>query len=82
MRMLCPNCDGILNVRGCGSCGWKHGDPWPNHRLAENNQNKLVEGATYPPVGPGQPEPPEIKDGRAVIGSWRDDWKTELTKKG
>jgi hypothetical protein len=48
--MLCPNCDSILNARGCLSCGWQRSDPWPGHRLAAGSANPLKPGeSTYPP---------------------------------
>ena len=52
--MLCPNCDSILNIRGCLSCGWQNNDPWPNHRLVSNSVNPLKPGAEYP-ARPGAP---------------------------
>ena len=47
--MLCPNCDCILNIRGCLSCGWKNGDPWPQYRLFKESVNPLKPGPNYPP---------------------------------
>ena len=52
--MICPNCDGILNIRGCLSCGWRHGDSWPAHRLVSGSVNPLKPGAEYP-TRPGAP---------------------------
>lgn len=46
--MLCPRCDGILNIRGCLSCGWQQGDSWPAHRLTSGSVHPLRPGAKYP----------------------------------
>lgn len=46
--MLCPRCDGILNIRGCLSCGWQDGDSWPAHRLVSGSVHPLKPGAKYP----------------------------------
>ena len=46
--MLCPKCDGILNIRGCVSCGWQHGDPWEDSRLTPDAAFPLKIGGHYP----------------------------------
>ena len=47
--MICPNCDNILNVNGCQACGWRMGDPFPAHRLAEGTAHPLKSGdGLYP----------------------------------
>jgi hypothetical protein len=47
--MLCPQCDGILNLMGCQSCGWKHGDP--STRNEATNPRKSGKEYGVPGVG-------------------------------
>lgn len=56
--MICPNCDHILNIRGCTSCGWQHGDPHPKHRGRLGSAHPYKPGGEYPvegalPIAPG-----------------------------
>ena len=46
--MICPNCDSIVNVHGCQSCGWKTGDPIPAHRMVHGTDHPLKPGGHYP----------------------------------
>lgn len=48
--MNCPNCDHILNARGCSSCGWTRVDEFPAARLVAGSAFPLKDNLTYPEI--------------------------------